>query len=274
MSDSMTGKVNAIPAEMGLAMEAVLRALARKFCFGGFDIEDVRQQAWVFAMEALPRYDRGGDLEDGSPRRPLANFLYVHVKNRLSNHKRNKWKRADPPCAECAAAMCPHMGNTGQKLAGCHGGAGPCERHKLWVKRNLTKSSLASAMAILDGEESGGGPAVEERDREQREGVVEVEREYGSRVPVWLRTDYLRMMAGQWVPVERKKLVRASIEEVARRRHGEEDEAVEEDAGPERGCGEEGAWSASVGTADFDEFAEFCGVGRDTAEQGREAVAN
>ena len=57
---------------------------AYKFRFGYFEAEDIRQEAVIIAMEALDRYEEG---------RPLENFLAVHVKNRLTNFKRDKYYR-------------------------------------------------------------------------------------------------------------------------------------------------------------------------------------
>ena len=57
---------------------------AYKFQFGYYESEDIRQEAFIIAMEALDRYDES---------RPLENFLAVHVKNRLNNFKRDKYYR-------------------------------------------------------------------------------------------------------------------------------------------------------------------------------------
>ena len=57
---------------------------AYKFQFAFYTPEDIRQEAFIIAMEALDRYDEG---------RPLENFLAVHVKTRLNNFKRDKYYR-------------------------------------------------------------------------------------------------------------------------------------------------------------------------------------
>ena len=49
---------------------------AYKFQFGYYTPDDIRQEAFIIAMDALDRYDES---------RPLENFLAVHVKNRLNN---------------------------------------------------------------------------------------------------------------------------------------------------------------------------------------------
>ena len=57
---------------------------AYKFKFGYYTPDDIRQEAFIIALDALERYDEG---------RPLENFLAVHVKNRLNNFKRDKYYR-------------------------------------------------------------------------------------------------------------------------------------------------------------------------------------
>ncbi len=57
---------------------------AHKFRFGYFESDDIRQEAFIIALDALDRYEEG---------RPLENFLAVHVKNRLNNFKRDKYYR-------------------------------------------------------------------------------------------------------------------------------------------------------------------------------------
>ena len=57
---------------------------AYKFKFGYFEPEDIRQEAFIIAVDALERYDES---------HPLENFLAVVVKNRLNNFKRDKYYR-------------------------------------------------------------------------------------------------------------------------------------------------------------------------------------
>ena len=64
------------------ALNIVTKRLVYKFKFGYHEIEDMKQQAAVFAIEALEKYDH---------KRPLENFLWVHVRNRLFNFKRDNF---------------------------------------------------------------------------------------------------------------------------------------------------------------------------------------
>lgn len=65
-------------------VERVVNRVYHKYIFGFYEPEDIKQEAFIFAIEAMDRYD--GE-------RPLENFLTVHVANRLKNFKRNNYYR-------------------------------------------------------------------------------------------------------------------------------------------------------------------------------------
>ncbi len=74
------------------ALDVISKKLIYKFKFGYHEIEDMKQQAAVFALEGLENYDN---------KRPLANFLWTHVRNRLFNFKRDNYFRPDNVCVGC-----------------------------------------------------------------------------------------------------------------------------------------------------------------------------
>ena len=61
-------------------IELVVGRIAPKYTFYGYEKDDLRQEAFIICMEALPRYDES---------RPLENFLSVHLSNRLKNFVRD-----------------------------------------------------------------------------------------------------------------------------------------------------------------------------------------
>ncbi len=65
--------------------------LANKYTFPNYEAEDIEQEAFIIGMEAMNRYDEN---------RPLENFLSIHIKNRLSNFKRDNYYRPDDGKAE------------------------------------------------------------------------------------------------------------------------------------------------------------------------------
>ena len=52
----------------------VSERLSNKFTFAFYTTEDIRQEAFIIGMEALERYDES---------KPLENFLFVHMANRI-----------------------------------------------------------------------------------------------------------------------------------------------------------------------------------------------
>ena len=64
----------------------VARKLAPKYVFASYEVEDIEQEAFLMGVEGLNRYDTN---------KPLENFMYTHVNNRLKNFKRDNYYRFD-----------------------------------------------------------------------------------------------------------------------------------------------------------------------------------
>lgn len=93
--------------------------------FGSHTQEDAYQQAYYEALKVL-------QLDKYDDRKPLANFLYVHMRNRLSNLRRKEVFRSEAPC-KCCDAFNP--------------GDNPCEKWQGWNRRNQRKLKLAGVAA-------------------------------------------------------------------------------------------------------------------------------
>jgi hypothetical protein len=64
----------------------IARKLAPKFRFAYYDTEDIVQEGILLGLDALKRWDGI---------RPIENFLYTHIRNRLGTLKRDKYFRLD-----------------------------------------------------------------------------------------------------------------------------------------------------------------------------------
>ena len=64
----------------------VARKLAPKYVFASYEVEDIEQEAFMMGVEGLKRYDTN---------KPLENFMYTHINNRLKNFKRDNYYRFD-----------------------------------------------------------------------------------------------------------------------------------------------------------------------------------
>lgn len=62
----------------------IAKTLAPKYVFDCYDKDDIEQEAVLIGIEGLSRWDSD---------RPLENFLYTHINNRLKNFKRDNYCR-------------------------------------------------------------------------------------------------------------------------------------------------------------------------------------
>lgn len=67
-------------------IEIVINRIAPKYTFNTYDVEDIKQESFIICMDALKRYDQ---------KRPLENFLSVHLSNRLKNFVRDNYYTKD-----------------------------------------------------------------------------------------------------------------------------------------------------------------------------------
>ena len=163
-------------------MTTVVNRIAHKYRFGYYDIEDIKQEAFIIAMEARDRYDEG---------RPLENFLAVHVSNRLKNFKRDNFFRPDyvPPSGKI-------------------------------TNDNNTKRFLMEPLDIdnirdehernMRGEEN----IVDELAQKELMNIVDTYLDMG------LRSDYLRILHGVYVPKPRREQIYEAIMQILREHKG------------------------------------------------------
>lgn len=125
--------------EFILAINNVTKKLGHKFKFGYHSFEDMKQQATIFALECLDRYDSS---------RPLENFLWTHVRNRLFNYKRDNYQRPDKPCLKCEHYD-PYLKCSSNNCAKfCN--KSDCELYRLWESRNSNKKNIMTPQHIED----------------------------------------------------------------------------------------------------------------------------
>jgi DNA-directed RNA polymerase specialized sigma24 family protein len=173
-------------------IEKAVAILAPSFVFGYMDVDDVRQEARLFGIQAVEKWDTS---------RPFANFAYTHIRNRLINWRRDKLRRNDPPCASC------HGGRP------CNEGSF-CKRYAEWAGRNNAKANLMRPTDITN--------VSSEREPGARvESTVVAEAEMGEllarideRLPVELRSYYLQMRDGVTVPKARRRQVTEAVREI------------------------------------------------------------
>jgi hypothetical protein len=65
---------------------SIAKKLAPKYRFAYYDISDIEQEGILLGLDALNRWDGV---------RPLENFIFTHIRNRLGTLKRDKYYRLD-----------------------------------------------------------------------------------------------------------------------------------------------------------------------------------
>lgn len=145
----------------------VSESLCKQFKFTYYDVDDLKQECFIFAASCLDKYDHS---------KPFDNFLYIHIRNRLINLKRDKYCRTitvDSP----------------RKLV------------QMPIDISKINDEEESSLSIED-------TTVEEViTNEQIEKInTELEAEY--------RLDFLKMLAGVKVKTDRKEEIRKRIIEI------------------------------------------------------------
>ena len=157
---------------------------AYKFKFGYFEPEDIRQEAFMIAMDALEKYDES---------RPLENFLAVAVKNRLNNFKRDKYYRQNQV-------------------------SGDDKQEQLNNSKKFLMDTL-DINNIRDEKEKSMRLENDFIDIIANQELLEIIDEY---LDVSLRSDYLRIRDGTYVPKPRRRQVIEEITQILKD-HGHEE---------------------------------------------------
>tara|TARA_R110000824_G_scaffold237755_2_gene426565 strand:- start:8964 stop:9470 length:507 start_codon:yes stop_codon:yes gene_type:complete len=148
----------------------------------------MRQQARLFAWEGLDNYDGI---------RPLENFLWTHVRNRLYNFKRNNFGRPDKPCD-----VCPFfdISFTNSKGYGCkaYDNHEECDLYTGWLSRNTAKKNIMNT-AQLDQEIKGKDHIEDAIDKKHIFNLLDRE------IPVQHREDWIRLINDLKLPKVRKQ---------------------------------------------------------------------
>lgn len=177
------------------AIEKAVNILAPSFVFGYLDLDDIKQIGRVFAMELLEK-----ETFDAS--RPLANYIYRHLRNRYINLRRDKLRRNDPPCARC------HSGNP------CGPDGETCARYAGWLARNNAKANLMRPLDIQhisdEREKRTRSESTVSDDVERAELLEKIDRA----LPVELRSSYLQMRDGVALPRAKRQLVLDAIHKI------------------------------------------------------------
>ena len=180
----------------------IANRLAGKFKFGYHDLEDMKQQARLFAWEGLENYDGV---------RPLENFLWTHVRNRLYNFKRNNFGRPDKPCDSCPFFDRDFSNSKGY---GCRefDNHEECDLYLGWIKRNTSKRNIMNT-AQLD---------LDIKSSESIEDIIDKKHIFNTvdkEIPVQYREDWVRLVNNLKLPKVRREAITNIIMQILKEHH-------------------------------------------------------
>jgi DNA-directed RNA polymerase specialized sigma24 family protein len=177
-------------AEINMAVRPMV-----SFKFGYYDIQDILQEGWIFALEALERYDVSTNV-------PLHKFLIIHLRNRFLNLHRNKRERRQTPCLHC-----PYWKKR-KKVCGGFTDINECDKLIIWKKRNHSKRALVGTAEYFDDSEIfDNNPVTNSIDKE----LIKI---LNDRIPLNLRSDYCKVLDGVYVTKQKKEKLFECIKEI------------------------------------------------------------
>lgn len=187
-------------------IDRVAKRLASIFRFGYHEVKDIEQLARLEAVKGIDKYDG---------KRPLENFLWTHVRNRLYNYKRDNYERPDKPCFKCPFnAYDPKLqeSDSGCKL---HERLINCEPYSQWYNRNAPKRNLMCTTDIEninDENESGmkSYDAVSSIDNKKVFDLID------KQLPISMREDYIKIKFGYKVGKKRTYEILVKIREICK----------------------------------------------------------
>lgn len=174
-------KANVSEEEFLAVLDNISKRLCYKFKFAYHDINDMKQQAAIFALEGLEKYDHS---------RPLENFLWTHVRNRLFNYKRDNYQRPDKPCLTCPLY---NPKNTDGKDCKEFNDKFNCHAYRSWFNRNNNKKGIIQPSYIDNIDPANNKDFVDNISDQELIDFIE------ENLPVKYRSTYLKLKHGQKV---------------------------------------------------------------------------
>lgn len=187
-------------------VDRIAGRLAPKFRFGYHSVEDMKQQARLEAIKGLEKYDNT---------RPLENFLWIHIRNRLFNFKRDNYERPDKPCFDCPFNAYDRENDECREFEDFQ----YCELYDNWVKRNERRRNIMMPIELTNVDDHHEeNMKIYDQDKADKEMLEIIDRE----LPIQYRHDYLRLKHGMAVSKYRKAKLKQIISDIVDKYYGEE----------------------------------------------------
>lgn len=122
-------------------IEYICNGLAYKFLFEPNTVEDMKQYARLFAIEAVDKYDSSRNCT-------LRTFLWTHVRNRLYSLKRDNYERPNKPCNNCPLMAYDPQHLKSKSDCTAYSDKMECSHYYRWFNRTTTKKNIISPIEI------------------------------------------------------------------------------------------------------------------------------
>ena len=113
----------------------IAKKLSYKCTFGFYSREDIQQEAFIIGMDGLEGHDGI---------RPLENFLWRHIHNRLCNFKRDNFIRHVKPCYQCP--LNAYTKSTG--VCAAYQDIMQCSFYSTWYNKTSSKRNIINPIGI------------------------------------------------------------------------------------------------------------------------------
>jgi hypothetical protein len=191
-------------AEVLEIIDKISNRLSWKFVFPGFDREDIEQEAKIIALDGLKRYD---------PDKPLENFLWVHVRKRLCNFKRDNFTRP-APCSSCPLKA--YLKKTDS--CALFKKKDDCELYANWKARTEAKKNIINPLSINGVADEGGEyDVVGSIDNKELLAYID------EQIPIWIRHTWLQARAGEKIGAEDMRQLKEIVLEIFNNREGDDE---------------------------------------------------
>lgn len=173
-------------------IDNIVNLAAPQFVFGPFTKEDLVQEGWTYALEALPKFQ---SYDESGNQRPLENFIWTRVFRKFLNLQRDRWHKPCPVEVTCSGVSPEDE-----------------QRYNRWKETNNLKKNVLMPAAIANGVHSYNDNDENIRDIE----IKEIEEIIDDRLDVSMRSWYLQLKAGESLPYARRMAVIKEVKKIVK----------------------------------------------------------
>lgn len=181
----------------------IAKKLSYKFTFGFYSREDIQQEAFIIGMDGLEGHDGI---------RPLENFLWRHIHNRLCNFKRDNFIRHVKPCYQCP--LNAYTKSTG--VCAAYQDIMQCSFYSTWYNKTSSKRNIINPIGISCVSDEKENNMRDTHDINSATFHREVVDLIDSNIEITLRPYWLKTKSGGKVPKQYRDKLKQNIIEILR----------------------------------------------------------